>query len=1147
MTILEVVKNPRTIVTACFLLLAFALLSFGERIGLGGSRQWIALALLALLFGLAQGLISLLGRKKQTEDLETSLIIEADKAVTDSSDEEKELRKAARAELLATIAHLKKSTVAGGLTGSAALSALPWYLVLGPQDAGKGETICHSGLQLPGTSTEALSGISSSTNCDWWFTNQAIILEAHHRFTGDDPTVERDWDTFLELLRKARAGIPLNGVIVTLPADLILRKETDINAIVVGIRQRLDRIPTVLHVHCPVYLMVTKTDLVPGFSEFFADLDTAPRNQIFGCTIPVREMHPKDPVSVFRREFDLLFNEVFNRRLTRLVQERDPARRQLIYGFPVEFQGLRDKVGRIVAQLYRPTPLGVTPGFRGVYFSCGADPSVSRKAHFLKGFFLKALIPDFRLARSTSAALSRQKIQRLVLQGAACAALGVFALLLIISFSRNQNLLTSTREMTEAASHVVAPSGDLPDVTRALDMLERLRLRLESLEKTDRMRPPTLGMGMYRGNVLTGAARDIYLHRLVEVLLEPSRAKFVEHLKGLKPSTPEEISQYMDEYRAYRMLVNPEYGDPDQLVTRLIALWSDDDRNPDATQQSRDLITGHIQFAWFFPLEVADLSSTLPPLDQDLVRQASRIIRASWKPERYYENLIADINSQTEPYNLAGISRASDLLTVVPPKSNSVDFVPGAFTLEGWTTTVRDRIAGSEIRLREDWILRDVFKDQEITIMGWLMRKYTEDYIDVWTRFLGAVDLVPTKNIADTGRQIWDLAGSDSALMSLLTDAHENLEFSDDDIGSEDEWLLLLKEVEPAFAALHALFEKQDDARPIDTYLADLQKIAGEMDTLQDADKVSSAAAEFTLAVFKDPNKDASAIRGSLVTARRHAGRFQTDAQKPSSAALRTLLGRPAQAAWRACLAATGSHLNSSWKENVSVAFDRTLKGRYPFSSKGSDASIEDATNFFGPEGTFWRFVDQQLAPYLGAKWQPDQIYGYGLSVPRATRNALTRADLFRKTLFTGEGGAAKVLYSIEAAQVASPAGTNYHVTESMLEIGSARLDYDMGRIRSVEFQWPDPRGSVPARVAVDIEGRAPEPLSVDESSWVIFKLLDQASVEKETDRRYRVVWTLRRPGEYELPVPFKLHAKTAVNPFGKGFFNFTCPTKVAN
>jgi len=1148
MTIVEVIKNPRTIVTAIFLLLAVAVITFGARIGLTGSRQWIAIAALALLLGLIQLLIALLSRKGKKADVEQSMVIEADAAIAASSAEEKQQRELARKELLDAIAQLKKTTVSGGLSGGAALSALPWYLVMGPESGGKSAAIADSGLQLPGASTEALSGISSSQNCDWWFTNQALILEANHRFTTDDPAVERDWTTFLELLRKTSSDVGINGVIVTVPADIVLRQDTDhLRGLMAGIRKRLDRIPKVLHVHCPVYLMVTKADLVPGFSEFFADLDTAPRNQVFGCTIPVAEIHPNDPTVVFRREFDLLYGEIYQRRAARLVQEREPIRRQLIYGFPLEFQKLRDKLEQIVAELYRPNPLGATPAFRGFYLSCGADAAASRKPHFLKGFFLRALIPDYRLARSTSAARSRQRIQSLVLQGVTYAGLAAVGLMLIVSFSRNQNLLTSTREMAEAASNVVAPSGEIADITEALDQLERLRLRLDFLHDNEDLRPPTLAMGMYRGNVIGAAARDVYIDRLVTVLLAPSREKFAEHLKRQRPQSPDEIQDYMAGYRAYRMLVDPDHGEPDHLTTELIALWSDDGRIRAATEQARTLISDHVHYAWQYVDEVDARSAKLPHLDQDLVRQASRIIRESWKPERYYETVIADINKQTEAYNLERISRATGVLLAPVAQGLPTDHVPGAFTKAGWISTVRDRVANSESRLREDWILRDVFKDQEVTIMGWLMRKYVEDYIAAWSRFLGAIDVDRAGQLPDTGRRIWDLAGNDSALMSLLSDAHENLRFDDDEIGSKDESILLLKNVESSFAALHTLFEKQEDIRPIDTYLEGLGPIAGHLDELQDADNYAVAAAEFTLGVFKAGSKDESAVHKSLIVVRRHTKSFQSDAQEAASEALHTLLSRPAQASWRSCLAATGGQLNASWNESVTAVFNRKLRGRYPFGADGSDASIEDVADFFGPEGTFWTFVAGQVRPYLRANWHAKQMYGYGLSVPAATRNALSKAELFKQTLFDGEGGTASVEFSLAAQQVRAPEGTSYVVTQSVIEIGRERLRYDMGRTRSLDFVWPNPDGAVPGRVAVNIEGRAPDPISIDESSWTIFRLLDRATVEKEGDRDYRVVFTLRRQNEYELPVTYRLRAATSVNPFGRGFFTFQCPSRIAN
>ena len=44
----------------------------------------------------------------------------------------------------------------------------------------------------------------------------------------------------------------------------------------------------------------------------------------------------------------------------------------------------------------------------------------------------------------------------------------------------------------------------------------------------------------------------------------------------------------------------------------------------------------------------------------------------------------------------------------------------------------------------------------------------------------------------------------------------------------------------------------------------------------------------------------------------------------------------------------------------------------------------------------------------------------------------------------------------------------------------------------------------------------------------------------------YEVQWLLRRPGDYEVSVPYQLRASATVNPFARGFFDFHCPLQLS-
>ncbi len=98
----------------------------------------------------------------------------------------------------------------------------PWYVIIGPPGAGKTTALLNSGLKFPLASEMgqgAVAGVGGTRLCDWWFTENAVLIDTAGRYTTQDSnaTVDRaGWDAFLDLLHRSRPRQPLNGVIVAI-------------------------------------------------------------------------------------------------------------------------------------------------------------------------------------------------------------------------------------------------------------------------------------------------------------------------------------------------------------------------------------------------------------------------------------------------------------------------------------------------------------------------------------------------------------------------------------------------------------------------------------------------------------------------------------------------------------------------------------------------------------------------------------------------------------------------------------------------------------------------------------------------------------------------------------------------------------------
>ncbi|TJW70418.1 MAG: type VI secretion system membrane subunit TssM, partial [Mesorhizobium sp.] len=108
------------------------------------------------------------------------------------------------------------------------LYEVPWYVVIGPPGAGKTTALVNSGLNFPlagSGNAQPVAGVGGTRSCDWWFTDQAVLIDTAGRYTTQDSNAQSDkksWLAFLSLLKRYRTRQPINGVILAISlADLI--------------------------------------------------------------------------------------------------------------------------------------------------------------------------------------------------------------------------------------------------------------------------------------------------------------------------------------------------------------------------------------------------------------------------------------------------------------------------------------------------------------------------------------------------------------------------------------------------------------------------------------------------------------------------------------------------------------------------------------------------------------------------------------------------------------------------------------------------------------------------------------------------------------------------------------------------------------
>ena len=296
-------------------------------------RRW-ALIILVFAVWLAYRVFRILQARHQAAEVMRSLAAQtpADPNSVATAEELTTLRQ----RMDEALALLKKAKLGGDERRN--LYELPWYVIIGPPGSGKTTALVNSGLHFPLAAqlgAGAVRGVGGTRNCDWWFTDQAVLLDTAGRYTTQDSnsTVDKAaWLGFLDLLKKQRSRRPIDGAFIAISlSDLLLGSDAERAAHAAAIRLRIQELYTQLGVRFPIYLMLTKLDLVPGFMEFFDNLSKEERAQVWGMTFALDDgKHGDSPLAHLQSEFAGLEQRLNERLVERLQQERDPARRDLI-------------------------------------------------------------------------------------------------------------------------------------------------------------------------------------------------------------------------------------------------------------------------------------------------------------------------------------------------------------------------------------------------------------------------------------------------------------------------------------------------------------------------------------------------------------------------------------------------------------------------------------------------------------------------------------------------------------------------------------------------------------------------------------------------------------------------------------------------
>ena len=366
------------------------------------------------------------------------------------------------------------------------LYSRPWYVIIGPPGAGKTTALLNSGLRFP-FSDQSLKGIGGTRNLDFWFADEAAIVDTAGRYTSQDSDASADsqgWRSLLDQLKRNRPRQPINGVIVALGVDELLKADlAGLDRHASSVRRRLTELRRALDLSTPIYLLLTKVDLLAGFIEFYDDLDAQGRRAVLGVTLPDPDATPSEAVMI--AAFDRFVSAQGARQAKRLSEEGDATRRSLVLGFPAQLASLRSRLARFVGGAFGPgEPIGT---LRGFYFTSGvqegapldrllsgvaeiysapAQTSESGKTYFLNRLLREVVFREAGLVQTGRAAREKQRRQLITSLAVVGLATVVAIGLMVMNYLKQGDAAAGTAQVSWQADAPITPPLPGPPAER---------------------------------------------------------------------------------------------------------------------------------------------------------------------------------------------------------------------------------------------------------------------------------------------------------------------------------------------------------------------------------------------------------------------------------------------------------------------------------------------------------------------------------------------------------------------------------------------------------------------------------------------------------------------------------------------------------
>ncbi|HEY1059962.1 MAG TPA: type VI secretion system membrane subunit TssM [Limnobacter sp.] len=1002
------------------------------------------------------------------------------------------------------------------------LYGLPWYVFIGPPGSGKTTALMHSGLRFPlqdSLGAGSIQGVGGTRHCDWWFTDDAVLIDTAGRFTTQDSSQQADsaaWSQFLSLLKRHRPRQALNGVLLVVSTADLAAPQSHREFLGATIARRLQELTGQLGACPPVYVLVTKLDLLPGFVDTFAALSESDRKQGLGVNLP--HPLPADWEAQLKAGFSRIQLDLQEGLHARLDAAGAAIRKIRLMEFLPEFAQLQAPLTALLGSWVRnDSTFEKSIDLRGIYFTSGtqdgglldrilsglnqlsgqaARPAGPREA---RSYFIHRLLTDVVFAEKHLAGVNWKQVRRekalrlLTLLGIVVGTV-VYGLSSWVSYTNNHHWVgvqsaTATALQGELDKARIQNLRDLPAVVHALNVFT---------EPADADNP-FQGLGLDQTEKVNSARERAYQQGLRNTLGPLVEQGLVQALQSSVERGQPDAATYQ-QLKALLMWYDPRHRDNTALMNQIWTDWSQRVL-PTFPQINPEDVKVHLS-----ALVTHGLDANPGGPDAKLIESARQLLQTQSTAQRIYQALrdAHEAPAGTAPSitQVVGPSAAhlfkrldggslSEPLSALFNKSASASYViPESLKQARQFAKEAPWVLGLDPATIQD-------SPGEIQRQSRQVRElYVADYIRYWDSILAQVQLEKPANFDEAVNNARILAQTQSPLRAFLTHVWEQTRLGGDAakvLQASQQWLtqkaqqvsnsqalgnsasavtagdptpVVEQQVDEHFRVLNDLFAAQGAGyAQVNTLLSDVYAQLAAISAAQRGKTAPPASA----------NLDALKVNAGLLP----------DAVRLAVLPLISVASQQGQTAERANLADALKPLRELCL--------RTVARRYPFDgTSGLDVLSDDFVRLFAPGGQMDQFFQSHLQGVVDMSTNPWRFKPATDGTGHAGGAYLAefqRAARIRDVLFAANGLKPGFEVDLKLVSASSPNDVFYLDNNGKLLMFSLQFDPR----HTVQWSAGGPTSFIKYRGSGSNDRTIQGP-------WALFRWMDQATIQP-TDR----------------------------------------------